>query len=170
MSSHMPGTIWADGDGDIRLGVWRDDSEKGPHAGQLVLVTSVVEDKVTYSPLTVDGSPTREYMVQAKSFDGWMTDSCATDHRWHVFVADDFDPVALADKGAWPGRRFVLQRDADITGISGTGIVADGVCWPDSTVSIRWRGERPSVVFWEKLEHARAIHGHGGATRFVWLD
>jgi hypothetical protein len=42
--------------------------------------------------------------------------------------------------------------------------------WPDGTVSIRWRGDRPSIVFWDSLEHAEFVHGHQGATRFVWSD
>jgi hypothetical protein len=67
-------------------------------------------------------------------------------------------------------RVFTLVRDQDVTGISGTGTVADGVVWPDGTVSIRWRGDRPSIVFWDSLDHAEAIHGHGGATQIVWVD
>ena len=67
-------------------------------------------------------------------------------------------------------RRFHLQRDTDITGVSGTGRVADGVLWPDGSVSIRWRGDRPSTVFWDDLAHAEAVHGHQGATRIVWDD
>lgn len=67
-------------------------------------------------------------------------------------------------------RRFHLQRTTDITGVSGTGRVADGVLWPDGTVSIRWRGERPSTVFWDSLADAEAVHGHGGHTRIVWDD
>lgn len=67
-------------------------------------------------------------------------------------------------------RRFQLVRAVDVTGVSGTGIVADGVLWPDGTVSVRWRGERPSVVFWERLDDAEAVHGHGGATCVEWLD
>lgn len=66
--------------------------------------------------------------------------------------------------------RFQLVRDKDVTGVSGTGIVADGVLWPDGSVSIRWRGERTSIVYWHTLEDAKAVHSHGGATRFVWLD
>lgn len=68
-------------------------------------------------------------------------------------------------------RRFYLHRTEDPTGVSGTGYVADGVLWPDGTANIRWRGEHPSAVFWD---HGQAsvelIHGHGGATRIVWLD
>lgn len=67
-------------------------------------------------------------------------------------------------------RRFHLQRDIDITGASGTGRVADGVLWPDGTVSVRWRGPRPSTVTWDRLADAIAVHGHGGATRIVWDD
>lgn len=67
-------------------------------------------------------------------------------------------------------RRFYLQRNTDVTGVSGTGRVADGILWTDGTVSVRWLGERPSTVFWDDLAHAEHVHGHGGHTRIVWLD
>lgn len=67
-------------------------------------------------------------------------------------------------------RRFYLQRDVDVTGASGTGRVADGVLWPDGTVSVRWRGEHQSTVSWDNFDSAERVHGHGGATRIVWLD
>lgn len=67
-------------------------------------------------------------------------------------------------------RRFHLLRHQDISGVSGTGIVADGVLWPDGTASLRWRGERPSTVHWDRIEDAKAVHGHGGATEIVWAD
>lgn len=68
-------------------------------------------------------------------------------------------------------RRFYLQRDTDITGVSGTGRVADGVMWADGTASVCWIGDRPSIVFWDKgMADAEFIHGHDGATRIVWLD
>ncbi|MEU6237392.1 hypothetical protein [Kitasatospora sp. NPDC047058] len=67
-------------------------------------------------------------------------------------------------------RIFHLQRDTDITGVSGTGIVAHGVQWPDGTVTIRWTGDRPSTVTWGSIEDAVHVHGHGGHTRIVWAD
>jgi hypothetical protein len=67
-------------------------------------------------------------------------------------------------------RRFHLQRDTDITGVSGTGRVADGVLWPDGSVAIRWRGDRPSTVHWDRIADAEHVHGHHGATRIVWDD
>ncbi|MFE7547075.1 hypothetical protein [Streptomyces gardneri] len=67
-----------------------------------------------------------------------------------------------------PPRLFHLQRHTDISGVSGTGRVADGVLWPDGTATIRWRGERPSTVHWDALDHAQTVHGHGGATEVIW--
>lgn len=68
------------------------------------------------------------------------------------------------------GRPFALQRDRDVSGISGTGIVALGIAWPDDSASVRWLGDRPSIVFWNDMADAVAVHGHGGATRVVWVD
>jgi hypothetical protein len=69
-------------------------------------------------------------------------------------------------------RRFELHRDYDITGVSGTGVVAEGVAFTDEVVAIRWRSEWPtSVVFHDRgMEAVAAVHGHGGSTRIVWLD
>ena len=67
-------------------------------------------------------------------------------------------------------RRFVLDRDSDVTGVSGTGTVADGVVWPDGAVSIRWRGEYRSTVAWDNLGSALAVNGHDGRTRCVFID
>lgn len=67
-------------------------------------------------------------------------------------------------------RRFHPQRTTDITGVSGTGRVANGVLWPDGTASVRWVGERPSTVTWDRLADAEHVHGHGGHTRIVWDD
>jgi hypothetical protein len=66
-------------------------------------------------------------------------------------------------------RLFALVRDEDVTGISGTGVVAHGVQWPDGTVTIRWcAGEHHSTVVWDSLEAVEKIHGHGGATTIEW--
>lgn len=66
-------------------------------------------------------------------------------------------------------RRFHLQRTVDVTGVSGTGVVAHGIVWPDGTASVRWTGDRPSAVFWDGgIADAEHVHGHGGATRIVW--
>ena len=68
-------------------------------------------------------------------------------------------------------RAFELHRDVDASGVSGTGVVAEGVEFSDGTVALRWKSEWPtSVVFHERgIESVEAIHGHGGHTRIVWI-
>lgn len=69
-------------------------------------------------------------------------------------------------------RRFVLQRDVDVSGVSGTGVVAEGVAFSSGVVALTWLSDWPtSVVFHDRgIESVEAVHGHGGATRIVWLD
>ncbi|WP_433717439.1 hypothetical protein ACQP2U_43870 (plasmid) [Nocardia sp. CA-084685] len=66
-------------------------------------------------------------------------------------------------------RLFQLHRDRDLTGFSGTGVVADGVVWPDGSVSMRWRGPIRTTVDASCLDDIQTIHGHDGATRVVML-
>lgn len=74
--------------------------------------------------------------------------------------------------GSMESRRFTLVRHDDVTGVSGTGVVADGVRFPDGVVALRWRSEWPtSVVFHDRgMDAVEAVHGHGGSTEVVWLD
>ena len=69
-------------------------------------------------------------------------------------------------------KRFELHRDIDETGISGTGVVAEGVEFKDGVVALRWLTEWPTSVVWydrgmDSVEH---VHGHGGKTRIVRID
>lgn len=64
-------------------------------------------------------------------------------------------------------KMFFLQRDEDVTGVSGTGRVAEGVEFSDGSVAIRWYGSDASTVMWDSIEAATRIHGHDGKTRFV---
>ena len=68
-------------------------------------------------------------------------------------------------------RTFELHRDTDETGISGTGIVAEGVEFSDGTVVLRWAASaHKSTVLWDNIGDVEAIHGHGGKTRIVWTE
>ena len=67
-------------------------------------------------------------------------------------------------------RRFVLLRDEDETGISGTGVVATGVRYGNSRVALTWLTRFRSLSFYPDLLHVERIHGHSGRTRVVWLD
>lgn len=66
-------------------------------------------------------------------------------------------------------RTYRLVRDQDVTGVSGTGTVADGVLWPDGTTTLRWRGEWPTTVTHDRgMASAEHIHGHDGRTHVEW--
>lgn len=67
-------------------------------------------------------------------------------------------------------RMFTLVRDSDISGISGTGTVAEGVQYSDGRVSLRWVTPRArSTVAYDSILDVVEIHGHAGSTRVVWL-
>lgn len=70
------------------------------------------------------------------------------------------------------GRRFRLFRHEDVSGVSGVGVVAHGVQFPDGTVAMRWAtpGLPPSGAFWDSIEAVEAVHGHSGKTVVEWVD
>lgn len=67
-------------------------------------------------------------------------------------------------------KRFTLQRNEDITGVSGTGKVAEGVLFSTGWVALTWLTDINSLVFYPDIKNVEHIHGHGGATKIVWLD
>ncbi len=67
-------------------------------------------------------------------------------------------------------RRFILYRHQDETGISGIGIVAEGVRFSDGRVVLMWLTRVRSVVFYDAMEDVIAIHGHQGKTEVRWID
>lgn len=69
-------------------------------------------------------------------------------------------------------RRFNLVRHEDVTGLSGTGIVAEGVAFSSGKVCLEWIGKNPTSVVWHDngIASTRAIHGHNGLTEIHWVD
>lgn len=67
-------------------------------------------------------------------------------------------------------RRFNLRRLEDETGISGTGIVTEGVVFTDNSVVMRWLTDTSSVAFYNSIEDVIIIHGHNGRTIVEWID
>lgn len=67
-------------------------------------------------------------------------------------------------------RVFLLVRHVDVSGVSGTGVVAEGTEWTDGSVSLRWRSEHASTTFYEAgVRAVLAVHGHCGASEIVYL-
>lgn len=67
-------------------------------------------------------------------------------------------------------RVFHIDRTFDITGVSGTGIVAEGVLFSDGTVVLRWLGSTPSTVIHSSIEAVERIHCHQGKSHLVWAE
>jgi hypothetical protein len=66
-------------------------------------------------------------------------------------------------------RVFELLRDEDMTGISGTGKVAEGVEFSDGTVAMRWTTGVASTAIYRHIDDVIYIHGHQGRTRVHWI-
>lgn len=82
-------------------------------------------------------------------------------------------PPGPEEIGGQPGpmpRRFQLYRHTDVSQVSGVGVVAWGVQFPDGAAAIRWHGDTPSTVAWNSVDDALKVHGHSGATELRWLD
>lgn len=67
-------------------------------------------------------------------------------------------------------RRFMLWRREDVTGVSGTGVVAEGVIFTDGSVVVRWRGETKTTTVHADMASVATVHLHGGKTRVLWCD
>lgn len=68
-------------------------------------------------------------------------------------------------------RTFVLIRDQDVSGISGTGKVAEGVEFSDGSVVMRWVvGHYMTTTMHDSIESVEAIHGHDGKTRIEYTS
>lgn len=67
-------------------------------------------------------------------------------------------------------RRFQLKRKVDHSGVSGIGIVCEGVEFSDGTVALRWLGSLVSTAIYANVDVLMQIHGYGGDTILVWID
>lgn len=67
-------------------------------------------------------------------------------------------------------RRFILERNKDVTGTSGTGTVAEGVMFSGGKVALHWFSHYGAVNVYDSIEVVRVLHGHSGSTQIVWLD
>ena len=67
-------------------------------------------------------------------------------------------------------KRFLLVRDEDVSGVSGTGAVAEGVMFSTGKCVLAWTTRFRSVAVYDSLGELEAIHGHDGRTRVFWVD
>lgn len=55
-----------------------------------------------------------------------------------------------------------------MTGVSGTGIIAEGVEFSDGKCVLRFLTKNRSIAIYDNLADLVAIHGHCGSTEIVW--
>lgn len=67
-------------------------------------------------------------------------------------------------------RTFKLIRTKDISGVSGTGAVAEGVEFDDGQVVICWLSKYHSIGVFDNILCLEKIHGHEGSTKVVFDD
>lgn len=67
-------------------------------------------------------------------------------------------------------KRFVLKREEDVSGMSGVGIVAEGVQFTSGKCALTWLSHLNCVAFYDSIFVLESIHGHEGATKVVWVD
>lgn len=61
-------------------------------------------------------------------------------------------------------KAFVLDRKVDVSGVSGTGIVAQVIEFDNGKVVVAWLGPTRSIAFYDSLADAETVHCHGGAS------
>lgn len=93
---------------------------------------------------------------------GFCVCSCGNRHARESFTT--------AAASSTSSRRFVLDRFADPSGVSGLGVVAEGVEFTDLSVALRWPGAFPSTAVWPSIEAVLVVHGHNGLTKVRWVD
>lgn len=65
-------------------------------------------------------------------------------------------------------KTFKLVRNEDETGISGTGVVAEGVEFSNGMCAMTWLTSMHSVAVYPNVRQLEAIHGHNGRTLVVF--
>ncbi|AGC65532.1 hypothetical protein K745_gp07 [Haloarcula hispanica virus PH1] len=98
--------------------------------------------------------------VQRSDVPEEVPDEATTEHPPDVPGADPED---------YP-RRWYLYRNRDVSGISGKGVVAYGVQFPDGVVAYRWTTSPRTTQVAKSIHDVQHIHGHEGKTLVRWID
>lgn len=67
-------------------------------------------------------------------------------------------------------RRFVLVRQEDVSGTSGTGVVAEGIEFSNGQAVLHWLTQLESIAVYASMKVLDQVHGHNGKTKIEWMD
>ncbi len=66
--------------------------------------------------------------------------------------------------------RFAVERKTDVSGVSGAGLIAVGIKFPDGKCVMQWQTAIRSITIYNSIEELKKVHGHDGETVIKWLD
>lgn len=78
--------------------------------------------------------------------------------------------MAKKEKIPFKARRFYLFRNEDVSGVSGTGKVAEGVEFENGMCALSFSSAYPHANIYANMRAVVEVHGHGGATEVVFID
>jgi hypothetical protein len=67
-----------------------------------------------------------------------------------------------------PPRPFLLERTEDVNGLSGTGVVAEGIEFSNRWCILNWLVYPYSDFWYPTYQDIQEIHGHEGKTKLIW--
>lgn len=65
-------------------------------------------------------------------------------------------------------KQFWLKRSKDVSGTSGTGIVAEGIVFENGKCALNWLTPTSSIGIYDNIEVLEKIHGHEGKTLVIY--
>jgi hypothetical protein len=65
-------------------------------------------------------------------------------------------------------RKFHLARTEDVNGVSGVGVVAEGVEFTNGMCALTWFSPYPCVNVYANAKVVVQVHSHEGRTNLVW--
>lgn len=69
-----------------------------------------------------------------------------------------------------PMRRFYLVRNEDVSGVSGTGRVAEGIEFTNGKCVLSWLTATTSVAIYDNMKSLTLIHGHENRSKVEYID
>ncbi len=67
-------------------------------------------------------------------------------------------------------KRFHFDRVEDASGVSGTGVVAEGCLFETGEAVVHWLGKYGSINIYHSIDDVIKVHGHEGRTKIVFDD
>lgn len=64
-------------------------------------------------------------------------------------------------------QEFYLLRKKDVSGVSGTGLVARGVVFPSHRCVVEWLMPHETLTIFDNIAQIQLIHGHDGKTELI---